>query len=133
MPGIIKAAIKVKEDVGKWSLEMERTLIGMDHTEAGARFLKKWHIPKAIIELIANHHSPENSDNYPAQTGVVRISSILVQHHYPFSIPFDRLPVFFPHHLENPESPQVVVEMKDRYNDYIRQADTIADLMTEWL
>jgi putative nucleotidyltransferase with HDIG domain len=130
MPGIIKTAITAKEDVGQWSLEMERTLIGMDHTEAGALFLKKWHIPQAVIELVANHHRPENSDNYPAQTGVVRISSILVQHRYPFSIPLDRLPAFFPHHLENPDSPQVVAEMKDRYNDYIRQADTIADLMT---
>jgi putative nucleotidyltransferase with HDIG domain len=133
MPGMIKAAIKAKEDVGKWSLEMERAVIGLDHTEAGALFLKKWHIPQAVIELVANHHRPENSDNYPAQTGVVRISSILVQHQYPFCIPLDRLPAFFPHHLENPDSPQVVLEMKDRYSDYIRQADTIADLMTEWL
>jgi putative nucleotidyltransferase with HDIG domain len=133
MPGMIKAAIKAKEDVGKWSLDLERAVIGMDHTEAGALFLKKWHIPQAVIELVANHHRPENSDNYPAQTGVVRISSILVQHQYPFCITLDRLPAFFPHHLENPGSPQVVLEMKDRYSDYIRQADTIADLMTEWL
>ena len=133
VPGMIKAAIKAREDVGNWSLDLERTVIGMDHTEAGALFLKKWHIPQAVIELVANHHRPENSDNYPAQTGVVRISSILVQHQYPFCIPLARLPVFFPHHLENPDSPQVVLEMKDRYRDYIRQADTIADLMTEWL
>lgn len=133
IPGVIKPAIKAKEDAGKWSLDLERRVIGMDHAEAGALFLKKWHIPPAVIELVANHHSPENSDNFPAQTGVVRISSILVQHQYPFSIPLDRLPEFFPHHLENPDSPEVVAEMKDRYNDYIRQADTIADLMTGWL
>ena len=43
------------------------------------------------------------------------------------------LPDFFPHHLEDPYSPQVVTEMKERYEDYIKQADTVADLMTDWL
>jgi putative nucleotidyltransferase with HDIG domain len=129
----IKTALKAAADGGEWSLELEREIIGMDHAEAGALFLMQWKIPQPVIEIVANHHTPNNSSTYPAQTGVVQISSILVQHQYPFGLPLDRLPAFFPHHLENPDSPQVVHEMKDRYCEYIRQADAIADLMTGWL
>jgi hypothetical protein len=72
-------------------------------------------------------------DKNPAQTGVVRISSILVQHRFFFCLPFDKLPDYFPHHLKNPASPDVVIELKKRYEDYVKQADTIADLMTNRL
>jgi len=133
LPKTMLNAIKAKEDADKWSLEMEKEHIGMDHAEAGALFLKQWNIPPAVIEIVANHHTPENSQQYPAQTGVVRISSILVQHRFLFCLPFDKMPKFFPHHLEDPHSPEVVAEMKERYEDYIKQADTIANLMTDWL
>jgi putative nucleotidyltransferase with HDIG domain len=133
VPQKMQTAIKAKEDTGQWSLEMEKEYIGMDHAEAGALFLKKWNIPPAVIEIVANHHAPENSLQYPAQTGVVRISSTLVQHRFLFCLPFDKLPAYFPHHLEDTSSPSVVTEMKGRYEDYIKQADTIAGLMTDWL
>jgi hypothetical protein len=57
----------------------------------------------------------------------------IFRHRFRFSLPLDKLPDYFPHHLDEPDSFQVVVEMKDRYQDHIRQADTIADLMTDWL
>ena len=133
VPEKMLAAIKAKEDSGRWSLEMEKEYIGMDHAEAGALFLQKWQIPAAVIELVENHHTPEDSKQYPAQTAVVHISSILVQHRFHFCLPFDKLPEYFPHHLADPYSLDVVPEMRDRYGDYIKQADTIADLMTDWL
>ena len=133
VPQKLLTAIKAKETAGSWSLEMETEYIGMDHAEAGALFLKHWNIPPAVIEIVANHHCPEKSAHYPAQTGVVRISSLLVQHRFLFSLPFDKLPDFFPHHLEALHSPRVEREMQERYEDYIKQADTIADLMTGWL
>jgi len=133
VPQNISNAIKAKEDAGRWSLEMEKEIIGMNHAEAGALFLKHWNIPPAIIEIVANHHAPENSQQYPAQTGVVRIASLLVEHRFLFGLTFDKLPAFFPHHLEDPSGPQVVTEMEERYGDYIKQADTIANLMTDWL
>ena len=133
VPQKVLTAIKAKETAGRWSLEMETEYIGMDHAEAGALFLKHWNIPPAVIEIVANHHCPEKSAQYPAQTGVVRISSLLVQHRFFFSLPFDKLPDFFPHHLEALHSPRIEKEMQERYEDYIKQADTIADLMTGWL
>ena len=133
VPKKMLAAIKGKEDTGRWSLEMEKEYLGMDHAEAGALFLKKWQIPPAVIEIVEYHHTPDNSQKYPAQTAVVRISSILVQHRFYFCLPFDKLPDHFPHHLADPSSPDAVIEMKERYEPYVNQADTIADLMTDWL
>jgi putative nucleotidyltransferase with HDIG domain len=133
LPARTEAAAKAKAVAGRWSLEMEIEVIGLDHAEAGALFLRQWNIPEAVIEIVANHHLPENSKTYPAQTGVVRVSSLLVEHRFEFGLPFDKLPDSFPHHLDGPHSQQVVEEMIDRYGVYIKQADTIADLMTGWL
>lgn len=132
-PQKVPAAIRAQEDAGRWTLELEKEYIGMDHAEAGALFLRKWNIPPAVVEIVANHHRPDNSPQYSAQTAVVRISSILVQHRFLFCLPFDKLPASFPHHLANPAGPDVVQEMKERYEDYVKQADAIADLMTDWL
>ena len=64
---------------------------------------------------------------------MVRIASLLVDHRFRFSLPFDRLPDDFPHHLSDPTGPDVETEMKERYQDYIKQSGTIANLMTDWL
>ena len=133
MPSRLQAAAQSKALAGQWLLEMEIEVIGMDHAEAGALFLRQWNIPEAVVEIVANHHLPENSKNHPAQTGVVRVSSLLVDHRFEFGLPFDKLPDSFPHHLDSTHSRHVVKEMIDRYGIYIKQADTIADLMTGWL
>jgi len=133
MPSRLQAAAQSKALAGQWLLEMEIEVIGMDHAEAGALFLRQWNIPEAVVEIVANHHLPENSKNHPAQTAVVRVSSLLVDHRFEFGVPFDKLPDSFPHHLDSTHSRHVVKEMIDRYGIYIKQADTIADLMTGWL
>ncbi len=51
---------RVEEAVeeGKTFLEVERTIIGIDHMEAGARVLKKWAFASDIQDVAAHHHAP---------------------------------------------------------------------------
>jgi putative nucleotidyltransferase with HDIG domain len=39
-------------------LQAERTVLGTDHAEVGARLLRKWRLPELLVEGVANHHKP---------------------------------------------------------------------------
>jgi putative nucleotidyltransferase with HDIG domain len=47
-------------------LNIERNLLGMDHTEVGSILAQQWSLPKVLEEVIRHHHHPhqaaENSD-----------------------------------------------------------------------
>ena len=132
VPELVGEAIQAQQDISNWSLDMERDVFGMDHTEAGTLFLEQWKIPPPVIAIVANHHNPESSEKYAVHAGVVRIASLLVQFKFPLILPFDRFPVAVPNRLEDPHSPQVMGEMEERYADYIKQANNIAELMVGW-
>jgi putative nucleotidyltransferase with HDIG domain len=132
VPELVSEAINARNDIGSWSLDMESDIFGIDHVEAGTRFLEQWKIPQPVIEIVANHHSPESSEKYAAHAGVVRIASLLVQFKFPLILPFDTFPVAVPNRLESPHSPLVMDEMEEKYADYINQANTIAELMVGW-
>jgi putative nucleotidyltransferase with HDIG domain len=48
-------------DEGLTSVEAERMLLGMDHTEAGARVAECWALPASLEEVIRYHHEPSGS------------------------------------------------------------------------
>ncbi len=132
VPELVGEALKALQETDSWSLDLEREIFGMDHTEAGALFLEQWKIPAPVINIVANHHQPEGSREYAVHAGVVRIASLLVQFKFPLSLPFDRFPEAVPNRLEDPNSPEVMGEMEDRYADYVAQANNIAELMVGW-
>ena len=132
VPELVAEALRAHKNTGNWSLDIERDIFGMDHTEAGALFLEQWKIPTPVINIIANHHHPEDAKKYAVHAGVVRIASLMVQFNFPLSLPFDRFPEAVPNRLEDPDSPGVMEEMEERYGDYIAQANNIAELMVGW-
>ena len=132
VPELVAEALKAHQKNGNWSLELERDIFGLDHTEAGALFLEQWKIPVPVINIVSNHHHPEGSKKYAVHAGVVRIASLLVHFKFPLSLPFDRFPEAVPNRLEDPNSPEVMDEMEERYGDYIAQANNIAELMVGW-
>jgi putative nucleotidyltransferase with HDIG domain len=53
-----QTAIRQKIASGHSSAEAERAVLGTDHAEVGACLLFIWRLPEAIVEAVANHHSP---------------------------------------------------------------------------
>lgn len=39
-------------------LELERSLVGMDHAEIGQRLCQKWNFPTQLAEAVGQHHNP---------------------------------------------------------------------------
>lgn len=42
--------------------EIERKLLGFDHTDVGAHLGEKWNLPKVFIEAIHYHHNPDGCE-----------------------------------------------------------------------
>ncbi len=68
---------------GILNYEIERELLGFDHTDVGAELARKWELPDLIVECIANHHAPLSVDNPSDVLMCVHIANsvaILAQH-----------------------------------------------------
>jgi putative nucleotidyltransferase with HDIG domain len=41
----------------------EKQVIGVDHTVVGSMLAEKWQFPKALVDCIRNHHTPDSEDS----------------------------------------------------------------------
>jgi len=55
-------------------LELEKSLLGMDHAEIGAVYLEAHKLPKPLVEAAQFHHQPGNATNYRDLCAAVNIS-----------------------------------------------------------
>jgi len=58
--------------------EIERQMLGTDHTEIGSRLAEKWALPSNLINVIAWHHHPENAPEDEELVGLVYLSDLLM-------------------------------------------------------
>jgi signal transduction histidine kinase/HD-like signal output (HDOD) protein len=65
--------------------DVERELLGLDHTTAGKRLVTRWALPRPIIECVWLHHQP--SDSLPTQVQsdrflrIIQLADNLVRRH----------------------------------------------------
>lgn len=57
--------------------EAEKTIIGIDHAEAGAILMEKWQIPDELIEPVKYHHCPGDAQKHMTVTEIVHIADAL--------------------------------------------------------
>lgn len=64
------------------TLEKERQVIGTTHTEVGAWFLQRNHVPAELISVARHHHDPQNTDGYLRLVALVAIADDLANHYH---------------------------------------------------
>ncbi|HEY3399183.1 MAG TPA: HDOD domain-containing protein [Geothrix sp.] len=79
-------------------VDAERSLLGMDHAEAGALLAADWSFPAAIVEVIRDHHDPQPNDFLP---NLIHLCDLLVRTRIPMGpadermvVSLDSLPAF---------------------------------------
>ncbi len=55
--------------------EAERTVLGFDHAEVGARIAEKWNLPTPLVAAIGGHHSLQRGGDMPELAAVVHIAN----------------------------------------------------------
>jgi len=61
-------------------LERERAILGINHAELGALYLRKQILPEAFVEIVQFHHSPELSRGHQNIVAAVQVADLLVRH-----------------------------------------------------
>lgn len=84
-PQIVEAVFEFVKTSDKDILEVEKSVLGMSHSELGARLAEEWLFPKIIVEGIRYHHDPQASSEQEIAS-VINLANILAYYTDP-SIP----------------------------------------------
>lgn len=57
--------------------DIERDVLGFDHTEVSSELLQLWALPKNLWEPIRYHHTPTAAREYPLPTAVLHIANAI--------------------------------------------------------
>jgi len=58
--------------------EVEKKVLGTDHTEAGAALAQTWSFPEPLVETIRYHHKPENAKRHKELVNIVYLADLLM-------------------------------------------------------
>jgi HD-like signal output (HDOD) protein len=57
--------------------EAEREVLGFDHCESGRLLAEKWDLPSDLVQVVAFHHSPQQSTDHTGLVALVELSDLL--------------------------------------------------------
>ncbi|MBE9544263.1 MAG: HDOD domain-containing protein [Proteobacteria bacterium] len=58
--------------------EVEKEILGIDHTQVGSKLARKWSFPESLCDIIRNHHEPENAARHLELAHVVYLADLLM-------------------------------------------------------
>ncbi len=61
-------------------LEREREILGVDHAELGAMYLKKQVLPEVFVDIVQYHHQPEKAREHSTIVAAVQVADTLVRY-----------------------------------------------------
>jgi putative nucleotidyltransferase with HDIG domain len=61
-------------------LQWEREVLGVDHAELGAMYLRKQRLPEVFVEIVQCHHIPQQARLQSSVTAAVHVADLLVRH-----------------------------------------------------
>ena len=63
---------------GKNFSEVEKQVLGTDHTEVGVDLAQSWSFPESLVEAIRYHHQPEHAAQHKALVHIVYVADLLM-------------------------------------------------------
>jgi putative nucleotidyltransferase with HDIG domain len=61
-------------------LQIEREVLGLDHAELGALYLRRQRLPEVFVDLVQYHHQPNLVRHHTTITAAVQVADLLVRH-----------------------------------------------------
>ena len=59
-------------------IEVEKNVLGTDHTEVGGDLAESWSLPESLVDTIRYHHNPENAGNNIELVHIVYLADLLM-------------------------------------------------------
>jgi putative nucleotidyltransferase with HDIG domain len=57
--------------------EAEKAVIGIDHAELGGRVAERWKFSPKLVNIIRNHHLPDENEEYDFETCIVHLADTI--------------------------------------------------------
>lgn len=70
-------------------LELERTMLGVSHSEIGARLLAIWGLPMTIVDIVRFHHDPGSAPESTRRLAAIVHFADAIAHHPPAAVKLD--------------------------------------------
>jgi putative nucleotidyltransferase with HDIG domain len=67
----------------KHLIEVEKNVLGIDHTEVGGLLSQSWSLPESLIETIRYHHRPEDAIQNTELVHIVYLADLLMSRFHP--------------------------------------------------
>lgn len=77
MPELAQRIIDERDTSKRLLSDIERELLGFDHTEIGAALIRSWHLPAFYEESVRYHHRLSGATIYPIEAAVVHLADII--------------------------------------------------------
>ena len=61
-------------------IEREREILGLDHCEVGAMYLRSHNLPDALVDVALYHHAPQRAAHHAQLVAAVQIADLMVRH-----------------------------------------------------
>lgn len=55
----------------------ERSILGLDHAQVGAKILEKWHLGPEVVTAVRWHHEPDKADEYQDLIYLIHLANML--------------------------------------------------------
>ena len=79
IPEQCQQAIKESSESGRSLHIIEHNLFGFDYSKIGGAMLRQWGLPQSLWEPVQYHVEPQLAENYPEETCMVHIASLLTR------------------------------------------------------
>ena len=60
-------------------IEREREILGLDHCEVGAMYLRSHNLPDALVDVALYHHAPQRAAHHAQLVAAVQIADLMVR------------------------------------------------------
>ena len=71
IPEDARKVLRVCEETESHLHEVERELLGFDHTDVGSVLLKEWGLPNSFVEAAAYHHKALKARNFTLDAAII--------------------------------------------------------------
>ncbi len=72
--------LQVHEETAQDLCAVEKSILGIDHTELGALYLRNHRLPEVLVETARHHHHPEHASRHTRIVAAVQIADLLMRH-----------------------------------------------------
>ncbi len=77
LPDASRKVLEISRDQKRPVYQVEQEVIGYDHSLVGQELLRAWKLPESLVDPVAHHHDPFDSEDYQFKTATVSLANIL--------------------------------------------------------